>query len=104
MTKGHNPHSNCATELTSTSTDVALLTQPATPTTPTVTAGVGSGKLTISSSLSGGSGALKKWEVQRKQGSGNYGSWSDISSTSTTLTHTVTGLTNGTPTPSRCGR
>ena len=84
--------SSCTTELTSASTDVVLLTQPAKPTTPTVTAGVGSGKLTISSSVSGGSGALKKWQYTTDNGT----TWSDISSTSTTLTHTVTGLTNGT--------
>ena len=84
--------SSCATELTSASTDVALLTQPAKPTTPTVTAGVGSGKLTISSSVSGGSRPLKEWQYT-KDGT----NWSNISSTSTSLSHTVTtGLTNGT--------
>ena len=90
--------SSCATELTSASTDVALLTQPATPTTPTVTTGVGSGKLTISSSVSGGNRALKKWQYQQKrENDSNYGQWRNISTTSTSLSHTVTtGLTNGT--------
>ena len=84
--------SGCATELTSTSTDADFLTQPAQPGQPMVSAGVGSGKLTISSSISGGSGALSKWQYTTDDGT----NWKDISTTSTTLSHTVTGLTDGT--------
>ncbi|MYK91555.1 MAG: hypothetical protein F4026_05320, partial [Synechococcus sp. SB0669_bin_8] len=41
--------------------------------------------------------AITKYQVQQKASSGNYGSWTDIgSSTATTVSHTVTGLTNGT--------
>ena len=89
--------SSYATELTSASTDVTFLTQPAKPATPTVTTGACSGKLTISSSVSGGGGALSKWRYQQKgENDSSYGQWIGISSTSTTLTHTVTGLTDNT--------
>ena len=86
--------SGCATELTSTSTDVALLTQPAKPTTPTVTAGVGSGKLFLTSLLRGGGGALTRWEYTTDDGS----TWIPITSdTDNLLVYTVTtGLSNGT--------
>ena len=82
--------SGCATELTSTSTDADFLTQPAQSSKPSIS--VGSGKLTISSSISGGSGALSKWQYTTDDGT----NWKDISTTSTTLSHTVTGLTDGT--------
>ena len=72
-----------------------FLTTPAQPSKPSVS--IGSGKLTISSSVSGGSGALKEWQYQQKgESDSDYGQWSPISSTSTTLSHTVTGLTDGT--------
>ena len=73
----------------------AFLTKPGKPTTPTVAAGTGSGQLTLSASVSG-SGAISKWQYQQKEGSGNFGSWQDISSISTTLSYTVTGLTDNT--------
>ena len=73
-----------------------LLTKPGTPTTPTVATNIGSGKLTITASVTG-SGTLSKWQVQQKASTdNNYGSWQDVSSTATNLTHTVTGLTDGT--------
>ena len=44
--------------------------------------------------------AISHYEMQRKEGTGNYGGWTRISVTgtggSTKLTHPVTGLTNGT--------
>ena len=68
-------------------------TLPPKPTTPTVAAGVGSGKLTLSSSAtSGGDLALTKWEYTTDNGT----NWTDISSTSTTLSYTVTGFQNNT--------
>ena len=74
----------------------ALLTKPGKPATPTVEAGSGSGQLTLSSSVSG-SGAISKWQYQQKASSdNNFSDWQDISSTSTTLSYTVTGLTDNT--------
>ena len=67
-----------------------FLTTPAQPTTPSVS--VGSGKLTIASSLTGGGGTLSKWQYTTDDGT----TWKDVSSTSTSLGHTVTGLTDGT--------
>ena len=67
-----------------------FLTTPAQPTTPSISGG--SGKLTIASSVSGGSGTLSKWQYTTDDGT----TWKDVSSTSTSLSHTVTGLTDGT--------
>ena len=85
--------SSCSTTaLASTS---AFLTKPGKPTLPTVTTGVGSGKLTLSASVSG-SGALTGWQYQQKSETDtDFGPWQGISSTSTSLFYTVTGLTNG---------
>ena len=83
--------SSCSTELAAAS---AFLTKPGKPTTPTVAAGTGSGKLTLSASVTG-SGTLTGWQYQQKT-DGNFGDWQDISSTSTTLSYTVTGLTDAT--------
>ena len=93
---------SCTTELAAAS---ALLTKPGKPTTPTVAAGTGSGQLTLSSSVSG-SGAISKWQVQQKASSDTqFGSWTDISSTATTLSYTVAGLTDTTSYqfPGACG-
>ena len=83
--------SGCTDELAS-ATPYATL--PPKPTTPTVAAGVGSGKLTLSSSAtSGGDLVLDRWEYRKKEGSNAWeAGWTQISSTSTTLSHTVTGL------------
>ena len=82
--------STCDTELAAAS---AFPTLPPKPAKPTVTDGVGSGKIELSSSVSGGDVALTKWQYTTDDGS----SWKDISnSTSKTLSHTVSGLTNGT--------
>ncbi len=41
--------------------------------------------------------AISKWQYRKKEGAGDYGDWTDIpSSSATTTTYTVTGLTNGT--------
>ena len=44
-----------------------------------------------------GNANISKWQVQQKTGSNNYGGWVDISgSGAATVSHTVTGLSNGT--------
>ena len=41
--------------------------------------------------------SITRWEYQQKAGAGNYGSWTQITSSSaTTEAHRITGLTNGT--------
>ena len=69
-----------------------FLTKPGKPSKPTAV-GAGTQKLLLSASV-GGDGTLSKWEYQQSEDGGNFGSWSDISSTSTDLSHTVTGLDN----------
>ncbi len=85
--------SGCATELTTDSTDANFLTKPGAPATPTV-AGAGTGELTLRSLVTGES-ALVKWQYQQKEADGDYGAWTDIEATSTSLNHTVSGLTGG---------
>ena len=84
-------NSTCTTELAS----ETFLTKPGKPTKPVAAIGAGSGKLTVTASVTGG-GTLTKWEYKQKEGTGNYSRWTTISSTSTSLSHTVTGLTDGT--------
>ena len=87
--------SSCATELTTASTDADFLTKPGKPTGLSAASGAGSGKLTLTASLSG-DGTLTRWQYQQKKESdNNWGSWQNISSTSTSLSHVVSGLTNG---------
>ena len=81
--------SGCKTELAAAP---AFLTKPAKPAKPTAAAGAGSGKLTLSSSVAGGSGALARWQYTKDNGA----NWTDIDVTSTTLSYTVEGLTDGT--------
>ena len=81
--------SACSTELAEAD---AFLTKPAKPATPTVKANVGSGQLTLASSVAGGSGALTKWQYTTDDGT----TWKDISVTATALSYTVSGLTDGT--------
>ena len=85
--------SNCSStkELVS----ATLLTKPGKPTKPTATAGAGSGKLTITASVTGGDN-ISKWQYQQKEGSGNFGSWQEITSTNKSLSYTVSGLTDNT--------
>ena len=82
-------NSGCTTELAAAA---AFLTKPAKPAKPTVTAGAGNGTLTLASSVTGGTGALSKWEYSTDDGT----TWTTINVTSTTLSHVVTGLTDGT--------
>ena len=70
----------------------SFLTKPGKAAKPTTTAGVN--QLTLTTSVTGG-GTLSKWQYQQKTGNGNFGTWTDISSTSTQLSHDVTGLTPG---------
>ena len=85
--------SGCSTLL---ATAASFLTKPGKPTTPSVATNVGSGKLTVTASVTG-TGTLSKWQYQQKEGSNNYGSWTDIaSSTSISLSHTFSGLNDGT--------
>ena len=95
--------SSCST--TALASASAFLTKPGKPTTPTATSGVGSGKLTLSALVTGDgpgggtSGEVSRWEYQQKSESdsdSSFGSWTEISSTSNTLSYTVTGLTDGT--------
>ena len=70
-----------------------FLTKPAKPGTPTATADVGSGRLTLTATLTGGTGALTKWEYTTDDGT----TWNSITTdTDNSLSHVVTGLTNGT--------
>ena len=86
--------SSCTMEIASAS---AFLTKPGKPAKPTAAAGAGSGKLTLSSSVTGGSGALTRWEYKWKEVvGGSESTWTDASVTSRTLSHTVDGLTDGT--------
>ena len=84
--------STCTTELTNATTTARFLTKPGTPSQPVASAGSGSGTLRLWASLSGGDAALSKWQVSRDDGA----SWSDESSTATTLNTVVTGLSDGT--------
>ena len=85
--------SGCSTLL---ATAASFLTKPGKPTTPSVATNVGSGKLTVTASVTG-TGTLSKWQYQQKEGSGQYGSWTDIAgSTSISLSHTFSGLNDGT--------
>ena len=71
-------------------------TAPGKPTKPTAAAGAGSGKLTVSASVDG-DGVLTKWQYRQKAASDtDFGSWIDISSSANPLSHTVSGLTDGT--------
>ncbi len=81
--------SGCTSELA----EETFLTKPAKPSKPTATAGAGSGKLTLSATLTGGSGALAKWQYTADGGA----SWNDITTdTDNSLSHVVSGLTDGT--------
>ena len=67
--------SSCTAELAVTD---PFLTKPGQPTTPTVAAGAGSGKLTLTASVTG-SGAITGWQVQQKASTdSDFGAWKDI--------------------------
>ena len=69
----------------------AFLTKPGKPAKPTATAGAGSGKLTLASSVTGG-GTISNWQYTKDDGA----NWTDIDVTSTTLSYVVENLTDGT--------
>ena len=84
--------SGCATELAS----ETFLTKPGKPTRPTATPGAGSGKLTLKASITG-DGTPAKWQYKEKEGNDWDADWTDVSnSASTSLSHTLSGLTDGT--------
>ncbi len=58
----------------------------------------GSGKLTLSATLTTNNGApITKWQYRRKTGASTYGNWTDIANASgLTLSHVLSGLTVGT--------
>ena len=80
--------SDCTTKLAAST----FLTKPDKPTRLTVTAGPGSSEVTLASTLSGGSGALTRWEYTKDDGT----TWVTVSDTDNTLSHVVSDLTNGT--------
>ena len=87
--------SGCASDA-ELATAPTFLTKPGKPTKPTAEAGSGSGKLTVTASVTG-SGTLSKWQYKQKEGTGNFDTdWTDVSSTTTSLSHVLTGLTDGT--------
>ena len=83
------------------SDQVTPVTTPPAPAKPVVTGGNAEATLSWTSSGNGGS-AITKWQYARKEGVGNFGSWSDICVTANDsgcpdrTSHKVTGLTNGT--------
>ena len=99
-----NAYSDSSCSTTALATASEFLTKPGKPTTPTASSGAGSGKLTLSASVTGDgpgggtTGEVSRWEYQQSESESgdNFGSWTEISSTSKTLSHTLTGLTDGT--------
>ena len=86
-------NSSCSAEITADTTDADFLTKPAKPSRLTVTSGAGSGKLTVSSSLTGGSGTLEKWQYTTDDGT----SWKDVTTaTGNNLNVVVSTQSNGT--------
>ena len=83
----------CTTELAAAS---PFATLPPKPAKPTATAGAGSGKLVLAASVTG-TAPLTKWQYVKKEGGNDWETqWRDVASTSSSLSHTVTGLTVGT--------
>ena len=71
-------------------------TLPGAPTKPTVTvANLGGGKVQVASMVTGAA-KLTGWEYKQEASDGSDDTdWTEVSSTSSSLSHTVTGLTNG---------
>ena len=85
-------NNSCSTELAA---GASVPTLPPQAAKPTLTVNLGSGRVRVSSSVTG-TAALSKWQYKKKKDSGNYDTnWSDIGSTSKTLAHTLGGLTDG---------
>ena len=85
-------NSNCSTELASTSSYATLPPKAA---KPTLAVNVGDGKVKLTSSVGGGSAPLTKWQYKKKESNTWDSDWTDISSTSKTLSYTVSELTDG---------
>ena len=68
---------------------------PGTPASFTATAG--NAQVTLGWTAAAANGAtITKYQYRQKAGTGAYGSWTDIASSASATSHTVTGLTNGT--------
>ena len=81
--------SGCSDELAAASSYATLPPKAA---KPTLAVNVGDGKVKLTSSVTG-TASVTKWQYKKKKGNGNYDNdWTDISSTSKTLSYTVTGL------------
>ena len=77
--------------------DEVTVTPAAVPDEPVLSVVSGDGSVVLSASVSSANGsAITKWQYQQKTGVSEYGAWTDIANTGTSMTHTVTGLTNGT--------
>ena len=73
----------------------AFATKPPKPSKPTLS-GAGEGKLALSAAVTG-TAALVRWQYKKnKGGSGFDAGWTSVAGTSRTLSHTVSGLTDGT--------
>ena len=71
-------------------------TLPGKPATPTAAAGAGSGTLVLAASVTG-TAAIEEWQYKKKEGENAWeADWSVIASTSKSLSHTLTGLTDDT--------
>ena len=67
------------------------------PAKPALAAVAGDSSAVLSASVSSANGsAITKWQYRQKAGVSDYGSWTDIADTGTSIVHTVTGLVNGT--------
>ena len=77
--------------------DEVLVTPATVPGKPELSAVPGDSSVLLSASVSSTNGSdITKWQYQQKAGVSDYGSWTDIADTGTSMAHTVTGLTNGT--------
>ena len=77
------------------SAEVSVTLASVAPATPVLTATRGVEKVTLATAALGAGAPIQKWQYQSKT-DGAYGEWTDISSTSSTLSADVTGLTAGT--------
>ena len=81
----------------SSDSDEITVVPAAVPAEPALSAVSGDGSVVLSASVSSANGsAITKWQYQQKAGASEYGSWTDITNTGTSVIHIVTGLANGT--------
>ena len=74
----------------------STLGPPARPSGLTATPGPGKATLSWAAGTDGGGVAIDRWEYRQRAGSGNYGSWVQISTDPATVQHEVGSLTPGT--------